>query len=158
MVRRLLLLLFVLVVSSLALAAPVSAGGSGATSSTVNSHGVFVPFHVDSTCGTASGTISGTGNQVFHLTVSKDGNEFWLTTTQEAWFTITPDDPTQTAFSGHFAFWFGQSGNTNNFVSHQITNVKATATDGSGATVSFNFVQHFSVSASGNINEFMACH
>src|SRR5437879_10706897 len=103
MVRRLLLLLFVLVVSSLAVAAPVSAGGSGATSSTVNSHGVFVPFHVDSTCGTASGTISGTGNQGFHLTVSTDGNEFWITTNQEEWIKITAEGHPQPTFSGPIA-------------------------------------------------------
>jgi hypothetical protein len=42
-------------------------------------------------------------------------------------------------------------------VVHDITNVKATATDGSGTTIMLHVVDHFSISANGQVNMFMAC-
>jgi len=157
MIRRLLLLLFAVLLSSLAFAAPVSAGGDGAITSTTNMHGPFPSFHVDPTCGSPSGTLSGSGNAVFHTTINKAG-DFWLTSTQEAWFTVVPDDSSLPNFAGHFATWFGISDNNRNSVTHDILNARATATDGSGATVTIHAVDHFSVSASGKVNMFMACH
>ena len=158
MTRRLLMLVFVLVLSSVAMAMPASASGGGATTFTQTMHGPLQPFNVDATCGAPSGTITGTGNSIFHVTVSKDGNEFWVTSTTEEWFTITPDDKSLPTFSGHFAAWFGVSVNQNNSVQHDILNVQATANDGSGTTVRLNLVDHISVSASGQVNAFTACH
>ncbi len=66
MIRRM-LVIFAVLAATVVLATPVSA--AGATSSTQNFHGAFPPFHVDSTCGAPAGTISGTGNAVFHITV-----------------------------------------------------------------------------------------
>ncbi len=151
MIRRM-LVIFAVLAATVVLATPVSA--AGATSSTQNFHGAFPPFHVDSTCGAPAGTISGTGNAVFHITVNAAG-DVWITNTQEAWFTLAPDTGTVT-YSGHFAVWFGVSLNNNNSVSHDAINVRATGSDGS--TITINLVDHLSVSASGQVNLFMACH
>ena len=151
MIRRL-LVLFAVLAATVVLAAPASAGG--ATTSTQNLHGPFPPFHVDSTCGAPAGTISGTGNAVFHITVNAAG-DVWVTNTQEAWFKLTPDTGTVT-YSGHFAVWFGVSLNMNNSVMHDAINVRATGSDGS--TITINLVDHMSISASGQVNLFMACH
>jgi hypothetical protein len=139
------------------MAMPVSAGGNGATTFTQTFKGPFQAFHVDAACGAPAGMISGSGNGVFHITINKAG-DFWLTTTQEANFLFVADDPTLPNFAGHFAAWFGISDNLANSVIHSITNVNATATDGSGATVNLHIVDHISVSASGQVNMFMACH
>ena len=151
MIRRLLVVLAILA-ATVVFAAPASA--APATTSTQNMHGAFPPFHVDPTCGAPGGTISGTGNAVFHITVNAAG-DVWITTTQEAWFTLTPDTGTVT-YSGHLAAWFGVSLNKNNSVVHDVVNVRATGSDGSLVTI--NLVDHLSVSASGQVNLFMACH
>jgi len=151
MVKRLLAPL-VAIAATVFLAAPASA--AGATSSTQNMHGPFAPFHVDSMCGAPGGTISGTGNAVFHITVNAAG-DVWITSTQEAFFTLTPDVGTVT-FTGHFAVWFGLSANNQNSVLHDIVNVNATGSDGS--TITLNVVDHLSISASGQVNLFMDCH
>jgi hypothetical protein len=151
MVRRLLVVFAVLAGSAL-LATPVSA--APATSSTQNFHGAFPPFHVDSSCGAPAGTIVGTGNAVMHITVNAAG-DVWITSTQEEWFTLTPDTGT-VVYTGHFATWFGLSLNRNNGVMHDVLNVHATGSDGS--TVTFNLVDHLSMSANGQINMFTACH
>ena len=151
MIRRL-LVLFAVLAGSIVLAIPVSA--AGATTQTVNQHGPFAPFHVDSSCGAPAGTVSGSGNQIFHITVNGAGDT-WITTTQEAWFTLTPDTGTVT-YTGHFAFWFGAELNNQNLVQHDVTNVRATGSDGS--TLTFNLVDHTSISANGQVNSFTACH
>ena len=151
MIRRL-LVVFAVLAATVVLASPASA--AGAASSTQNFHGAFPPFHVDSTCGAPAGTITGTGNAVFHITVNAAG-DVWITSTQEAWFTLTPDVGTVT-YSGHFAAWFGTSINQNNSVLHDTINVRAIGSDGS--TVTINLVDHMSTSASGQVNLFMACH
>lgn len=155
--RRVLLSLLILASLVLGSAQVVFAGGSGATTSTQNDHGLVTTFHVDSICGAPSGTLTATVNDVFHTTVNKAG-DFWLTSTQEGWFTIVPDDPSLPNFAGHFAAWFGVSINVNNSVQHDITNVFATANDGSGTTVTIHAVDHLSVSASGQVTWFMSCH
>src|SRR5690348_13464178 len=102
MIRRLLVPVAVLA-AMVVLATPASA----TTTQTQNIHGPFAPFHVDPTCGAPGGTVSGTGNSVFHITVNNAGDT-WITNTQEAWFTLVPDTGTVT-YSGHFAAWFGAS-------------------------------------------------
>jgi hypothetical protein len=151
MIRRL-LVFFAVLAATLVLAAPASA--AGATTSTQNFHGAFPPFHVDAACGAPSGTVNATGNAIFHITVNAAGDE-WVTTTQEAWFTLIPDSGTVT-YSGHFAAWFGASLNMNNAVLHDVLNIQATGSDGS--TITVNAVDHLNTSASGQVNMFMACH
>jgi hypothetical protein len=151
MIRRLLVALAMLV-AAVVFAIPASA--AGATTSTQNFHGAFPAFHVDSSCGAPSGTIVGTGNAVMHITVNAAG-DVWITSTQEEWFTLTPDTGT-VVYTGHFATWFGLSLNKNNAVVHDVLNVHATGSDGS--TITFNLVDHMSVSATGQVNMFMACH
>jgi len=148
-----LLVLFAALAATAVLAAPVSA--AGATSVTTNFHGPFPPMHVTPLCGSAApgGLLTGTGNAVFHTTVNAAG-DFWLTSTQEAWFTLTPDTGTVT-YSGHYAIWFGVSLNMNNQVQHDIFNIQATGSDGS--TISLNIVDHLNVSANGQVNFFMDC-
>ena len=155
--RRLLLSLVVLASLVLGSATAVFAGGNGAVTVTQNDHGITQTFHVDPLCGSPSGTLTATVNDVFHTTTNKAG-DFWLTSTQEVWFTIVPDDPSLPNFAGHFATWFGVSINMNNAVQHDITNIRATATDGSGLTLTFHSVDHLSMSATGHITMFMSCH
>jgi len=153
MIKRLLVLMAALVATA-AFATPVSA--AAATSSTQNFHGAFPAMHVDPLCGGTApgGMLFATGNAVIHTTTNAAG-DFWFTQTQEAWFTLIPDTGTVT-YTGHFAIWFGASINQNNAVQHDIFNIQATGSDGS--TVTINAVDHFSISASGQITEFMACH
>jgi hypothetical protein len=103
--------------------------------------------------GAPGGTLSSTGNSVFHITINAAGDE-WVTTTQEAWFTLVPATGTVT-YSGHFATWFGASLNRSNAVFHDIFNIQATGSDGS--TLSLNIVDHLSMSADGQVNLFMDC-
>jgi hypothetical protein len=133
------------------------AGGNGATTFTQTMHGVTQSFPVGPLCGSPSGTLTETSNSVFHTTVNTAG-DFWLTNTQEAWFTIVPDDPTLPNFAGHYDVWFGVSLNANNAVVHDIFNIRATATDGSGTTITVHLVDHMSISASGQVNIFSSCH
>jgi hypothetical protein len=152
MTRRLIVLLAA-AFASLVLAIPASA--AGATTQTQNFHGAFPPMHVTPLCGNAApgGVLSSTGNAVFHITINSAG-DVWVTSTQEAWFTLVPDTGTVT-YSGHFATWFGESLNRNNAVLHDVFNVQATGSDGS--TLSINIVDHLSMSADGQVNLFMNC-
>jgi len=61
-------------------------------------------------------------------------------------------------FAGHVAAWFGVSDNNRNSVVHDALNGTLTATDGSGASITVHVVDHISVSASGQVTVFMACH
>ena len=146
------------VVALLAFAAPSAfAGGNGAFTQTVNLHNVPLTFPVGTQCGAPAGVVSGTFNEVMHVTVNKAG-DVWVTVTQEGWFTFVADDPTLPTFAGHFAVWFGLSDNNRNSVMHDTFNIRATATDGSGSTLVIHAVDHVSVSASGQVNLFMDCH
>jgi hypothetical protein len=89
-----------------------------------------------------AGTLTTTENDVFHATISKTLDEFWVTATSAGSFNFVTST---NVFTGHFAFWFGASGNMNNFVFHDIGNIKGTAPDGS--TLSLHMVDHLSVSA-----------
>jgi len=152
MTRRLIVLLSA-VFASLVLAAPAFA--DGATSQTQNFHGAFPPMQVTPLCGSSApgGTLSSTGNAVFHITINAAGDE-WVTTTQEAWFNLVPDTGTVT-YSGHFSTWFGESLNRNNAVLHDHFSIQATGSDGS--TLSINIVDHLSLNANGQVNLFMDC-
>ena len=148
MFRRLLVLPAVLVMM-LVMATPASA----TITQTQNIHGAFAPFHVDAKCSAPAGTIFGTGNAVFHITINNAGDT-WITSTQEEDFTFVPDVGTLTA-TGHFVVWFGVSVNNQNEVLHDVFNVRGTFSDGTPLT--FHAVDHLSVSASGQVNLFMTC-
>ncbi len=92
-----------------------------------------------------------TFNGVFHITTLATG-EFWVTATMTGDFVLTPVDPTQPTFTGHFAAWFGVSSNERNFVAHNILNIHGTGSDGS--TLTFHDTMHLSVSASGVVTSF----
>ena len=146
------------IVAVLAFAAPSAfAGGNGAFTNTQHLHNVPLTFPVGVLCGAPAGVITGTFNEVMHVTVNNAG-DVWVTVTQEGWFTFVANDPTMPTFAGHFAVWFGLSSNNRNSVMHDTFNIRATATDGSGATLEVHAVDHVSVSASGQVNLFMDCH
>jgi hypothetical protein len=146
------------VVGVLAFGAPNAlADGNGAFTDTQNFHNVTETFPADAMCGSPVGTVTVTYNGVFHITVNKAG-DVWVTGTQAGTFVLVPDDVTMPTFAGHFAIWFGLSDNNRNSVEHSTFNARGTATDGSGATVDIHAVAHVSVSASGQVNTFFACH
>lgn len=148
MIKRFFALLVVLL-AGFVTAIPASA--DAATSVTQNFHGTFKPMTVGPLCGAPGGVLTGTGNAVMHMTVNAAGDA-WGTATQEESFTLTPTDKSLPIFTGHFAIWFGFSSNLNNVVSHDIFNVIATGSDGS--SIALHLVDHFSISASLNVNSF----
>jgi hypothetical protein len=151
MIRRLLVLVAVLA-ATVVFAAPVTA--SAGTSQTLTFHGTFPTMVVGPLCGAPGGTLSGTGNAVMHMNVNSAG-DFWFTSTQEEWFTLVQADHTLPTYTGHYAIWFGGSGNLNNFVFHDNFNVQATGSDGS--TINIHIVDHMSISADGQLNVFTTC-
>lgn len=144
------------VAATVVLALPASA--DGAFTSTQTMKDAPFAFPVGPTCGSPAGSISGTANSVFHITVNA-ANDVWITTTTEGDFVLVPSDTTMPNFAGHFAVWFGVSANMNNFVVHDITNVRGVATDGSGAVITFHLLDHLSVSATTppNVTMIMSC-
>jgi hypothetical protein len=145
-------------VAAFAFMAPSAfAGGNGAFTQTQNLHKVPLTFPVGTQCGAPAGVVSGTFNEVMHVTINKAG-DVWVTVTQEGWFTFVAEDPTMPTFAGHFAVWFGLSDNNRNSVMHDTFNIRAIATDGSGAILDMHAVDHVSVSANGQVNLFMDCH
>jgi hypothetical protein len=86
-------------------------------------------------------------NDVFHVTYFTNGDEFWVTGTGEGTATFTPDDPNGLSASGHFAAWFGESGNNKNDVQHDTNTFQLIGTDGSRATVHAS--DHLSTNANG---------
>ena len=110
-----------------------------------------VPFFsasVTNPCTGATGTLNAvSANEVFHVTFFTNGDEFWVTGTDEGTATFTPDDPTGISASGHFASWFGESGNKKNDVQHNVFNLTLTNTDGSHVIV--HEPVHLSTNANG---------
>lgn len=96
-------------------------------------------------CTGALATIAITYNGVFHVAVNKNG--LWATGTSTGTFVLTPVDPTQPSYTGHFTMWFGDSDNRQNEVEHFTFTVHGIGSDGSRLT--FHETAHMSVSASG---------
>ena len=95
-----------------------------------------------------TGTLNAvSANEVFHVTFFTNGDEFWVTGTDEGTATFTPDDPTGISASGHFASWFGESSNNKNDVQHNVFNLTLTNTDGSHVIV--HEPVHLSTNANG---------
>jgi hypothetical protein len=83
-------------------------------------------------CTHENGTFAATAaNSVFHVTFFPNSDEFWVTGTAEGTVTFTPENPGGVSASGHFAFWFGASGNNKNDVEHNTGTFVLSGSDGS---------------------------
>src|SRR5258708_17899116 len=126
------------------------AEGAGAVTFTQNFHNAVQSFPAPNPCTGAPGTVTLTYNGVFHVTALTSGHGAgtdWATGTMTGDFVLTPDDPAQPSFTGHFTTWFGNSDNLQNGVEHAILVLHGTGSDGS--TLQFHEVSHLSISASG---------
>src|SRR5881396_4114366 len=130
-------------------AALADAGGRGTVTITTHDHDVTLfSDPVTNPCTAAPGTLTAVAaNEVFHVTFFTNGDEFWVTGTQEGTATFTPDDPNGVSASGHFASWFGESLNEKNDVSHDTFNLQLRATDGSHIVA--HETAHLSTNAAG---------
>ena len=142
-------------------AAPVSANnGANAISFTQTFNNQPFSMSVTALCGLPAGTLTGVENGVFHGTILTSGvgaGTGWFTATQTASFTELPTDASLGTYSGHFAVWFGDNNNLKNGTMAANINVQATNSL-TGAVVKVNFVEHISVSATGQVNFFFACN
>jgi hypothetical protein len=127
------------------------AGGQGTVTITTHANNVqLFSEHVTNPCTGAPGTVTAVAaNEVFHVTffTAPGADEFWVTGTDEGTATFTPDDPSGVSASGHFASWFGESGNNKNDVQHDTTTIQLVGTDGSRLTVHMD--DHLSTNANG---------
>jgi hypothetical protein len=130
-------------------AAFAAAGGQGTVTMTQHAHNVVAfSAHTTNPCTGAPGTLTAiAANEVFHVTFFPNGDEFWVTGTDEGTATFTPDDPSGVSASGHFTAWFGESGNNKNDVQHDTNTFHLSGTDGSAITV--HEVSHLSTNANG---------
>jgi len=86
---------------------------------------------------------------VFHVTFFETSDEFWVTGTAEGTATFTPEDPSGVSGSGHFATWFGASGNNRNEVEHNTNTFVLQGSDGSHIVVHGS--SHLSTNAKGEV-------
>jgi hypothetical protein len=130
-------------------------GGIPNCTYTVTSHGVVsVDTANVNPCSFVVGTATTTTNSILHVTVNGAG-DVWVTGTTTYHFTFVPNAPNASgapSYRGEFTFWFGVSLNKNNSVMHDIGNIVLNGSDGSQITL--HVVDHFSVSASGVVNNF----
>lgn len=152
---RLMSLLVVLVLSLSAL--PALAAGNGAVSITETEHNVTDQFTDVVPCLKDAGLfdITLTYNGVEHVTIGPNSAHFTFTQTGSFVAVSTTGDPTVT---GHVAIWGGFNENSRNASGTFTFNLQGTTDD--GTRVTFNGVEHFSVSASGIENSFSFenCH
>jgi hypothetical protein len=130
-------------------AAFADAGGQGTVTITQHAHNVpLFSDHVTNPCTGQPGTVTAIAtNEVFHVTFFTNGDEAWVTGTDEGTATFTPDNPSGVSASGHFASWFGESANNQNDVQHDIFNLSLHNTDGSHVLV--HATDHLSTNAAG---------
>ena len=74
-------------------------------------------------------------NSVFRVTFFENGNEFWVTGTDEGIATFTPSNPKVVFGSGHFTMWFGTSHNNKNEMEHSTSTFTLVGSDGSHIVV-----------------------
>jgi hypothetical protein len=139
------------VVVALLSAGAALAAGRGTVTITTHAHNVLLfSEQVANPCNGEPGTLTGTAaNEVFHVTFFTNGDEFWVTGTDEGMATFTPDDPNGVSASGHFATWFGESFNEKNDVQHFTVNVQLRTTD--GKTIVAHETAHLSTNAAGEV-------
>src|SRR5213078_1101360 len=130
-------------------AALPAAGGRGTVTITTHDHNVqLFSDPVTNPCTGEPGTLTAiAANEVFHITFFTNGDEFWVTGTDEGTATFTPDNPSGVSASGHFASWFGESFNEKNDVQYDTFNLTLTNTDGSHIVV--HETTHLSTNAAG---------
>jgi hypothetical protein len=153
---RLMSLLVVLLLSLSVM--PALAGGNGAVSITETEHNATDQFTDVVPCLEDLGSfdITLTYNAVEHATFGPNSAHFTFTQTGTFVAVSTaPDGPTVT---GHVAIWGGFNENSRNASGTFTFNLHGTTDD--GTMVTFNGVEHFSVSATGIENEFVLenCH
>ena len=132
-------------------AGPASAQGAGAVSFTQTDKNVTQsdPNNVNP-CSGASGTLTQTFNDVFHITTLTSGigaGTFWATGTVEGTVKFVPNDASQPTYTGHFATWFGDNNNLRNGAETSTFSAQVTGSDGSRLNI--HEVAHLSVSATG---------
>lgn len=134
------------------------ANGNGAVSFTETEHNAVDQFQDVVPCQEDLGTfdITITYNAVFHTTIGPKSAHF--TFTQTGTFVAVSTDPDGPTFTGHFTMWGGFNENNRNAGGTFTFSLHGTSSD--GTTVKFNGVEHFSVSATGVLNEFIIenCH
>jgi hypothetical protein len=130
-------------------AALADAGGRGTVTITQHAHNVLLFSDPDvNPCNGEPGTVTAIAvNEVIHITFFTNGDEFWVTGTDEGTVTFTPDDPSGVSASGHFAAWFGESLNEKNDVQHFTNTFNLRGTDGSHIVV--HETAHLSTNAAG---------
>src|SRR5213595_4263280 len=118
-------------------AALADAGGRGTVTITQHAHNVpLFSDPVTNPCTGEPGTLTAiAANEVFHVTFFTNGDEFWVTGTDEGTVTFTPDNPSGVSLSGHFAAWFGESFNDKNDVQHFTNTFNLKGSDGSHVVV-----------------------
>jgi hypothetical protein len=105
-----------------------------------------------------SGTVTIDYLSVFHITDFNNG-VFHLTGTNQGTLTFVPDDPSEVAYTGHIAAWFGTNSNVSSFEATDTFALHATGSDGSRLTLLM--LNHITVTPSGDIaSEFhvVRCH
>jgi len=130
-------------------AALADAGGQGTVTITEHAHNVqLFSDPVTNPCTGEDGTLTAiAANEVFHLTFFTNGDEFWVTSTDEGTATFTPDNPNGVSASGHFASWFGESFNNKNDVQHFTNTFNLRGSDGSRLVA--HETAHLSTNAAG---------
>ena len=125
------------------------AGGQGTVTITQHAHNVTLfSDPVTNPCTGEPGTFTAiAANEVFHVTFFTNGDEFWVTGTDEGTVTFTPDNPSGVSLSGHFAAWFGESFNDKNDVQHFTNTFNLKGSDGSHVVV--HETAHLSTNANG---------
>jgi hypothetical protein len=153
MVRRVVCAASLAAMVALLSAGAASGGPPGTVTFTQHANNVLLfSMPVTNPCTGAPGTATAiAATEVFHVTFFQNGDEFWVTGTDEGTITFTPDDPSGVSASGHFASWFGESSNNKNDVQHDIFNANLTGTDGSHVVVSM--VDHLSTNALGVVTQ-----
>jgi hypothetical protein len=86
-------------------------------------------------------------NSVFHVTFFENGDESWVTGTDEGTVTLTPSNPSGVFASGHFTQWFGGASNNKNEVESFTSTFNLKGSDGSHIRVQGK--SHTSTNASG---------
>jgi hypothetical protein len=101
--------------------------------------------------GTATITFSGV-MQITYLSSGPCAGTFQVSSNETGNGQLTPTDPTQPSYSGHFTSRFATNTNPNNGTATTIVNIHGVGSDGS--LLIFHLVQHITINATGVIISF----
>jgi len=129
-----------------------AAGGPGTVTETQHGHNeVLFSSPTPNPCTGEPGTLTATAtNSVFHATFFENGDEFWVTGTGEGIATFTPEEAGGVSASGHFAAWFGASGNNRNDVESSTNTFVLNASNGQRIVV--HATSHVSTNGTGGVS------